>query len=654
MTARRALRPRSPSAARCSNATRRRETVSLTSIFLAPAALFFLFTIPVVVLLYLLKLRRTEVIISSTLLWRKSLQDLTANAPFQRLRRNLLLFLQVLILLLTVTALSRPFVEAEGTRGNYLCVILDLSASMQAKEGEQTRLDLAKEQALALVDTMERGDRMMVISFADSADVLCELTENKHRLREAIQAVAARDTESRIHDVMSIMRSLAPDNPDVTAVVPELEMVLFSDGRLSDLDQVGTFSRRIHYVSIGTASNNAGIVRFSVRRANEGLGARQAFLLLYNDADAPVQTTLSLNVGDSLLAVEELNVPARGTQEALFELPELEEGILHATLDLDDALAVDNQAWVALQHDAYLHVLLVSAPEAMGAYFLRKVLALDPRVELSTVTPENYSDSAEPDLIIFNGWTPGSLPSQSLLFFNALPPISGLVQQGELENPPVLATDKRHPLMRFLNPGNLRVGKALRLTLPDGAQSLMSTQGSALIAEVSQGNQQILVSAFDLADTNWPLHLSFPLFIQNLISWIPRSALGEQQTLAGGQPIEILPIPEVEQASVTTPGGVTHIVPLEPVRPTYFGETSQAGPYRVTVGEQTLTYAVNLLDQNESAIRPAQSLPVGEGEIAATETAAQRYNKDLWPWFAAVGLLLLCLEWWIFCYRAHI
>ena len=147
----------------------------MQGLFITPAFLWFLAAIPVIIILYLLKLRRTEVVISSTLLWLRSLQDLTANAPFQRLRKNLLLLLQILIALALGLALARPYMRAEMLPGQYICLLIDRSASMQTLEKEGTRLDLAKQSALRLVNEMRWGDRMMVGTFGETADVLVEL-----------------------------------------------------------------------------------------------------------------------------------------------------------------------------------------------------------------------------------------------------------------------------------------------------------------------------------------------------------------------------------------------------------------------------------------------------------------------------------------------
>src|SRR6184192_4041463 len=77
--------------------------------FLSPIAFAFAAAIPVVILFYLLKRKRVVKLVSSTLLWQKFLAETQASAPFQKLRKNWLLILQIILLVLAVLALSRPY-----------------------------------------------------------------------------------------------------------------------------------------------------------------------------------------------------------------------------------------------------------------------------------------------------------------------------------------------------------------------------------------------------------------------------------------------------------------------------------------------------------------------------------------------------------------
>src|SRR3954465_9231085 len=102
--------------------------------FVAPAAFLFAASIPVVVVFYLLKRKRVVRLVGSTLLWQKFLAETQASAPFQRLRHNWLLILQILMLLLAVLALARPYFAGHAKGGRILVAILDASASMQATD----------------------------------------------------------------------------------------------------------------------------------------------------------------------------------------------------------------------------------------------------------------------------------------------------------------------------------------------------------------------------------------------------------------------------------------------------------------------------------------------------------------------------------------
>lgn len=628
--------------------------------FLTPVYLAFLMLIPVVILLYLLKLRRTQVMVPSTLLWQRSLQDLTANAPFQRLRKNLLMLLQILVLLLLALGLARPFVRAEGVKGTNVCLLLDRSASMQTIEGGTSRLAIAQKEALAMVDDMAGGDKMMVVAFAEKADVLCELTTDRGRLRNAIRAIEATDTGTRLRDAVLLASSLLHTEkegvdgaikPGGTALAPDLRLVLMSDGNIADLEDVGARAFNVSYLRIGETSKNAGIVAFTMRSPEEGEGERQSLVLVRNEDDEPLDSTLTLYFNDETLAIEEVKVPAKETRELIFTHPRLDSGILRAHLDHEDALAVDNTAWLVLRPETKVNVLLVTEGESTSGYFLKRVLSLDPRVDLSLVTPAGYSDATGYDLAIFDGFAPESLPQGTLLFFGALPPVTGLSAEGEVDSPPVVATDSEHPMMRLLNPSGVSVVRAKKLVLPEGARTLVSTHGSALIADVSRGGQQILVAAFSLADSNWPLRLSFPLFMQNLLTWTPKGAVAGEMSVRSGSPLAIYPAEGTTTALVTLPNNRKAEVNLDPMRPVYFGNTTQVGIYAVTRGTETERHAVNLLDSRETAVTPSDSLTIGRSEVTGQRGKIQQ-NRELWPWLVAAALAVLSLEWWLYSRRA--
>ncbi|MDQ1256486.1 MAG: hypothetical protein QG656_1082, partial [Candidatus Hydrogenedentes bacterium] len=595
----------------------------LGSWFIAPAFLGFLGLIPVVVLLYFLKLRRTEVLVPSTMLWIKSLQDLTANAPFQRLRKNQLLLLQILVLLALAIALGRPFVRAEGSPGDNICLLIDRSASMQTVENGATRLDLAKQRAHEILQNLRGGDKVMVVSFADKAEVLCELTTNRFRLRAAIDAITPSDTPTHVRDALLLVHSLvqgsggpvAPGSKDPPPTGPGIQVMLFSDGNIADLDKLGTRAINLTYVQTGESRDNAGIVALSDRQPAEGGGQRQTFALIHNDAEEPLDATLTLFFNDDVLSVEEVSVPAKSDGEVVVAHGDLGTGVLRAVLDHDDALAVDNTAWLAMRPQAYIKVLMVGKTDSVSAYYLKRALMFDTRVELSAVEPANYADTDEFDLVIFDSFAPAQLPNATCLFLNTLPPVEGIAADGEIENPPILAKDPEHPVMRFLNPATVAIAKAMRVTLPPWAKPLLSTEGGPLIADVSRGGRQVLLITFDLAQTSWPWHLSFPLFIQNLVTWVPRSSLAEDMSVTAGQPLTLMPSPDVERASIARPDGGKDQVDLDPIRPTYYGATQKTGPYTVTLGETSAQYAVNLLDRTESAVAPAASINLGRGEV---------------------------------------
>ena len=170
---------------------------------------------PAIVALYFLKLKRRPLEVPSTYLWHKSIEDLHVNTVWQRLRRNLLLFLQLLLVFLAILALLRPGWRGEELIGDRFIFLVDNSASMQATDVKPSRLEEAKRRVGQLIDQMDSGDAAMIISFADGARVQQMFTDNRRQLRRNLEAIRPSQRTTSVSEAIKVASGLA--NPGRSA-----------------------------------------------------------------------------------------------------------------------------------------------------------------------------------------------------------------------------------------------------------------------------------------------------------------------------------------------------------------------------------------------------------------------------------------------------
>ena len=124
--------------------------------FAAPQYAWFLLLPAGIVVLYLLRRKYLPKQVPSTFLWKAAIRDHAANKPLQRLRKNLLLPVQLLAALVLALSLMQP--NLTGGAASRTVMIFDLSAGMQTVSDGKARLDEAKDRAEARVEALKRGD----------------------------------------------------------------------------------------------------------------------------------------------------------------------------------------------------------------------------------------------------------------------------------------------------------------------------------------------------------------------------------------------------------------------------------------------------------------------------------------------------------------
>jgi hypothetical protein len=158
--------------------------------FLAPLAIAGLAFVPLIVAFYMLRLRREERSVSSTYLWQQLVRDVEANAPWQRLRRSLLLLLQLLLVFILVIAAARPFLERPAGLARDLVLVMDASASMGATDVFPDRLTAAKRAAADALAELPSNGRVSIVAAGETARVVANEVSDRSRAIALIDGIA--------------------------------------------------------------------------------------------------------------------------------------------------------------------------------------------------------------------------------------------------------------------------------------------------------------------------------------------------------------------------------------------------------------------------------------------------------------------------------
>ncbi len=392
--------------------------------------------VPLLLLLYFLKLKRREVIVSSTLLWKRAVQDLQVNAPFQRLRRNLLLLLQLLALAAVLVALAGPVLAWRQGPGQRYVVLIDRSASMNATDVKPSRLDAAKEQAKVFIESMRSGsalslrdgsDHAMVIAFDQHAKVMCNFTSDKRQLLAALDAIEPSDGPSRLGEVVTVARAFA-QSPSTEGNIRSAEtparLVLFSDGRIQDLDTVVVAPDELVFHRIGAVAGQRRRHRHEcaevLRAAGAGGGLRLSGELRGGAGDARCPAChrrqrpgRPIRHGSRPPGSGRRGAASnRGRWPSISPCPTREAGVLEVRQLGADALARDDAAWSILEPPKRLSVLLVTN----GNPVLESALQACPLARLDPCTPAGF-EALDPavftvqqryDVVVLDNYVPAA------------------------------------------------------------------------------------------------------------------------------------------------------------------------------------------------------------------------------------------------------
>lgn len=623
--------------------------------------------IPVgIIALYFLKLRRRPVQVASTLLWRRSLEDLHVNSLFQRLRKNLLLFLQLLAVLLLMLALAGLRVKGSAGQGQRTIFLIDNSASMAATDVAPSRLEAALRQAEAVVDAMASNDSAMIITFASRARVVSNYTSNRALLRQRLRAIRPTQESTSLREALTVAAGLANPTSDLaarqagegavvrhTAVPPKL--LIYTDGGFPDIEGFSVGNLVPEVIVLGPApdpvvpagptrpaparpidpSDNLAVLALQAARNDEKPDQFQVFGRVHNYRAEGVKTEAKLFRHDparpraegALIDAVALEIDSQADASFKFDLPETGAGIeLEVVVEEKDALPLDNRAYTVYGNPRKAQILLVTAGNRYLADTLRTAAAAE-IAEISQAEPaELKADDLSRDLaagrfdlVIFDNVRPETSPESNTLYFGPLPPGVPFEHVRSVEGPVLLDWNIAHPLLQYVRDlGLVRVARATTLDLPAGATSLIESDAGPVAFTLPRGAFVDAVVSFPLLDgrsfnSDWPVRYSFPLFLYNatrVLGNVHDNASDETHT--PGEPVVLRADARAEKVVVQDAGGTQETLTRSSQGTFAYNRANSVGFYEARWGDQQAeSFAVNLFDPRESDLAPRGIVPAG-------------------------------------------
>lgn len=554
--------------------------------FSSPLALLGLLFVPAVVAMYLLKLRRDEAVVPSTLLWTRLVADVEANAPWQRLRRSLLLLLQLLLVVILALLAARPFLERPAGLARDVVLVLDTSASMAATDVKPSRLEAAKAAALDALRDLPAGGRVSLIAADRTARIVVNETADVGRIRQALTTIRPSSASGNLGDALELAGKLAARSGDA-------QILVGTDGALA-IPPNGSVDAPIKVLRVGRSHRNQAIVALAVRTSPSAV-TRSVFISIANLDLNYAQRRIELRGPDGLIEVRDVKLDPQARADVVIDDVPADIGTLEVRLagsdpavtSAPDDLATDDTAWAVVPPDQRRLVLLVGE----GDPYLETALSYLPNVELYGVTAAEYGPATERrdgrqwDLVIFEDTLPATLPKTPILAI-APPRTSPLGEVGgTMKDPAIGSLGPDEPVLRYVDLSTTHIAEASRLALPDWARTIIpGPNGAPLLYTGVRAGLPTAVMAFDPRHSDLPLQVAFPILLANLTGELMSASAAPSEAVQPGMPVSLTIPADATGLSVTRPdGSVVELAPQSPeARSVSFAGTDLPGIYVVT------------------------------------------------------------------------
>lgn len=619
------------------------------------------------VLLYLLRLRRNQVVVPFIALWEALLLDKKSAALRSQLRRWISLLISLCIISLLVFAFSDPRSPRER-RGRHLVVLLDAGTAMKAQIPGlgSSCLEVGKRRVERWLSGLGPGDEMLLVELGARPRALETFTGDRVRLRAALDSMSGLDVLPDLQAALLLARDVLADRtlPEIIVVSNDTLGQHVGGTALSGLPPLrfANLSRECAAKGDVAFAEELRIEAFSARRYPLAPDRFEVLLRVSTAAATSVSAQITISAiqpdgkpGAVLEVVQKELQPGLTESLTFVNLGQADRGLLAHVEHKDGGLerdVGDNWARAVLSTRLPVRVLVVGPVDN----FLEAALLIEDSLIVKHFPASAYPPNEEFDITIFNAVAPPRDERTGAALYLGVPadrshyPVKVGPQIGMFGFD---TWDKSSRVFQLIDPYDVQVLTGAVLEPMASDTVLGRSEGKAILVGGAREQGRFLALGFRPQDSDFVLRSAWPLFVVNAIDELyPR---GRGDTLATGRAGAEFRVPvvdpEVTSAVLRGPHGevdtATSVVPVVDGQAVIYSE--RAGFFDVETKAGTTRIAIAPQLQSISQARQADALAPGTlGPYAVSEPQGMHPKSKFDPWFWLVALVLVAsyLEWW--------
>lgn len=603
-----------------------------------PLALLIL--IPVVIVMYLLKQKAVDMPVPSLFLWKEMYKNQHSDTPWEKLKKNILLIMQIITIIVVVFALMGPYLRKEIDVSESVAILIDNSGSMSAKLSEyDTRLERAKASAVNFVDTLPAGTKITLIECNRETSTLISNSLDKNAVTSLIRGIKQTTYAGNVSGGINTCKMMK-------AAEQTLQVAAFTDTGISLQGLEGTiydFSGNIDNACVDYVSCGSGAGKMVVLASISNCGSES------------IETDLDLR-GDNgeLLSVQSISLAPGESKVVYFTDISYEGSVVSVEISREDALPTDNIAYGLSRDEAGANVLIMTP----GNLYLQRAIELKDGVNVVIGTElDDFSSYVKDkyDLIVFDNCLPENvqkvLPEESNLMFINVPyeeyytTVKKLIYNDSFV--PAITLDENN-YTKDISRTPYAFYSVNAMEYPIWAVNLMTVKtdtGKDLSAGFigEKDGRKICVFGFDLHSSDFVLTMDFPVLMYNLVSELTNTSALSEKSLYCGDSVKITSLND----NGFTVSGPSNTVKNFSSSLEYFKNTDVPGIYTVDKGKDTEeSFVVNFPTTESKVVKSSEAGTqlAGAAIVDATEEGVFSFR----PLIIGLIVLLLIAEWIIF------